>query len=170
MSRPKLKQLLRTHAIFTASYYLTNAFFVEDAIAALRRKFPELHYQTLRGLVLRVAKAQAAGYLLTSGSEDIETLRRSIPRFEGWESADPELEGKTYYYDVILELKTKGGKKSHFRTVRLGSDELLSKEELKEMARQLLMQDETKREGLSPPIAQKFNRLIEARVNMVWRS
>ena len=170
MPRPTLEQLLRTNAIFTASYYLTNAFFVEDAIAALRRKFPEAHYQTLRGLVLRVAKAQAAGYLLTTGSEDIKTLKRAIPRFEGWASADPELEGKTYYYDVILELKTKGGKKSHFRTVRLGSDDLLSKDELKEMARQLLIQDETKREGLSPPLAQKFNRLIEARVNMVWRS
>ncbi|MCL6616326.1 MAG: hypothetical protein K6T39_04255 [Anoxybacillus ayderensis] len=117
---------------------------------------------------MRVAKAQAAGYLLTASSENIATLKKAIPRFEGWASIDPALEGKNYYYDVVLELRTKGGRKSHFRTVRLGSNELLSKKELEEMARQIVAEDRTTREGLSPPRTQKFNRLVDIRVSMVW--
>jgi hypothetical protein len=170
MPELKLEQLIKTRIVFSAFHWLREISDVWEIVKKLKRQWPNVHHQTLRGIVLRVGKANVAGQLITQGELPPEEIEDLLPEFTGWQSQDPQFANLPYHYSVVAELRTYRGRKSHFRHFEISSSTLLTHEEIHGRIAGIIAGTVTYDRGTSPPADQQFTRLISTSVEMAWRS
>jgi hypothetical protein len=81
MPELKLEQLIKTRIVFSAFYWLRETNDVWEVVRKLKRQWPHVHHQTLRGIVLRVSKAEVAGQMITRGKLSPKEIGKLLPEF-----------------------------------------------------------------------------------------
>jgi len=170
MPELKLEQLIKTRIVFSAFYWLRETNDVWEVVRKLKRQWPHVHHQTLRGIVLRVSKAEVAGQMITRGRLSPKEISKLLPEFPGWQSQDPQFANLPYHYSVVAELRTYRGRKSHFRHFEISSSTLLTREEIHGRIAGIIAGTVSYDRGTSPPADQQFTRLVSTSVQMAWRA